>query len=348
MKYLDENIRTRLAAAGIPAADLNRFVRDLAGIVSSNPAVTAYDVNRLLRRKGWWDIHLDDDVLNPLIAGFKKTGVMGPPDDMPPVDTSGLQRLLEKIYHERGVDFRDYSRRSLTRRIGRRLQAKKVETFIDYADLLDSDPDEYEALFNDIIVRVTRFFRNRAAFRALEQALKSTLSFKESDKVRIWSAGCATGQEAFTVAMLLANILDEQTQNKIFITATDIDESALAMADQGVFNPEEMKDIPEEWREKYFTAEKKRYRICNEIRGMITFRSHNLVSDPPLSKVDIVICRNVLIYFTIGLQMKVIDKFYQALAPKGFLLLGRYEMLLKEGRRKFTCIDFDARLYQKR
>jgi len=260
-----------------------------------------------------------------------------------------MQGVLEKMYHERGFDFREYRDTTLTRRLGRRLRATGAETYADYTRVLDQDPAEYQRLFEDLTINVTSFFRDQVAFKALKEAVLPTLINRGINRwkcLRIWSAGCATGEESYSIAMLLLEHLGEHISRwNVTILASDIDAKVLQRAREGVFA--EVQGIRPAWRDRYLTAEGDSFSVRPALRRLVTFQRHNLVSDPPYFDLDLVVCRNVLIYFKPPLQMRVLKGFHQGLKEGGFLLLGKSEVPLGQKETFFHCLDSKARLYQK-
>lgn len=260
-----------------------------------------------------------------------------------------LQCLLKKIYGERGFDFREYKEGTLTRRLGRRLRAQGVETYADYARVLDHDPAEYDKLFNDLTINVTGFFRDNVAFRALEEVVLPALTSRGVKPLRIWSAGCATGEEPYSIAMLMLERLDGDIHRwNVTILATDIDTKALDRAREGAFAPKAVEGIRPAWRDRYFFPENHGFRVQPALRQLVTFETHNLVGDPPYHDLDLVVCRNVLIYFTSVLQRRVLKGFTRGLKADGFLLLGKPEAPVGETMTLFQCVDRKAKLYRKK
>jgi len=262
--------------------------------------------------------------------------------------SKGLISLMEKVYLERGFDFRGYKKSTLTRRLGRRLRARGVQTYIDYSRVLDNDQTEYDRLFNDLTINVTSFFRDVVAFKALEEVVLPALITKGETNIRIWSAGCATGEEPYSIAMLLMECLDwESGSREIFILATDIDTKALQRAQEGLFTPKEVEGIRPALLKRHFCAEGGGFRVKPALKQLVIFEEHNLVSDAPYSGLDLVVCRNVLIYLNPLPQAQMIEGFYSALKQGGFLLLGKSEIPVGETRTLFNCIDKKAKVYQK-
>jgi chemotaxis methyl-accepting protein methylase len=265
-----------------------------------------------------------------------------------------LQCLLEKIYRERGFDFREYKETTVTRRLRRRLRARAVLTYSDYGRVLDQDTCEYSKLFDDLTINVTSFFRDEVAFKALEEAVLPALIGEYNRDVdmrgclRIWSAGCATGQEPYSLTMLLLEMLGQEIRSwDITIWATDIDDKALQRAQEGVFTAKDVEGIRPVWLNRYFVSEGNGFHVQSVLKELVAFQSHNLVSDPPYHDLDLVVCRNVLIYFTPALQTRVLGGFHEGLKEDGFLLLGKAEVPVGETRELFCCVDKKAKLYRK-
>jgi two-component system CheB/CheR fusion protein len=261
-----------------------------------------------------------------------------------------FRKLLEKLNAEHGFDFREYKEASLVRRIRRRMRQVRIDTYDAYATLLDRHPDEHKALIDSIIIKITRFFRDPEAWAALAEKVIPQLleDAAESRCLRIWSAGCASGEEPFSAAILVAEGLRVQPgAMDVKIYATDIDENALGAARTGLFRLEQLKEIPAPILSRYFVAEgPQTYRIARDVRKWCIFGQHNLVRDAPLSHIDLLICRNVLIYFNSELQDRVLPRFHYALRDRGFLFLGRSESLLARSRR-FVAIDSKWRIFQR-
>ena len=263
-----------------------------------------------------------------------------------------LHILMEKIYRERGLDFREYKETTLTRRLCRRLGARGVKTYDDYARILDHDPVEYDKLFNDLLINVTSFFRDEVAFRTLRNVVLPALISRGAGKgqcLRIWSAGCATGEEPYSVALLLLEMLGQIiSQWNITIHATDIDVEALNRARNGVFTAKEVTGIQPAWLDRYFVPKGNNFHATQALKQLVAFEVHNLVCDPPFYDLDLAVCRNVLIYFNPALQNRVLKGFHDGLRKEGFLLLGKSETPIGETAALFSCIDIKAKLFQKK
>ncbi|MCD1295225.1 hypothetical protein CUJ83_09465 [Methanocella sp. CWC-04] len=260
-----------------------------------------------------------------------------------------LNALLQKIFDQRGMDFRDYKKASIKRRIQKRLDEYHLTSYAQYMNLLDKNPDEYTKLFDTLLINVTEFFRDPEAWEVLKkEVLPEILSKKKKgDTIRFWSAGCATGEEPYTVGILLAEILgDSISDYEIRIYATDIDENALTDARRGLYKAEKLKNVSEGLIERYFTYENGLYRISKLIRHMVVFGRQNLVVDAPISHLDLILCRNVLIYFNIDLQNKLLLRFHYALERYGYAFFGKSESMLI-GSRLFRITNKKWRVFQK-
>jgi two-component system CheB/CheR fusion protein len=263
--------------------------------------------------------------------------------------TPAYTRLLEKLSAEHHFDFRSYKAGTLVRRIRARMSQVHVDGVEAYITFLDRHPSEAGALFNTILINITGFLRDSEAWKALgEYVIARLLTTAESTgTVRVWSAGCSTGEEAYSVAIMLAEQLGERRGSvDVKIYGTDLDEEALTVARHGLYRLEQLKELPPAFSDRYFAREGQLYRFRRDLRRWCIFGRHNLVQDPPLSHMDLVVCRNVLIYFKNDLQDRVIPRFHYALRGDGFLFLGRSESLLARSR-WFTPVSARWRIFQR-
>lgn len=263
-------------------------------------------------------------------------------------DEEALREILAILRARTGHDFSNYKRSTLLRRIGRRLAVHNLAGLPDYPAVLRAQPSEVQALLRDFLISVTNFFRDPAAFAALEAIVPHLFADKGADdQVRVWVAGCATGDEAYSVAMLLAEHaakLDHPPSIQIF--ATDIDEDAITVARAGLYVETIANDLSPERLQRFFTPEFGRYRVTKAIRDLVLFAVHNLLRDPPFSKLDLVSCRNLMIYLNRDAQQQVLSLFHFALRPQGYLLLGSAES--SDGMQNlFATIDKQQRLFQR-
>jgi two-component system CheB/CheR fusion protein len=258
----------------------------------------------------------------------------------------GYAELLDYLRQTRGVDFASYKSATLMRRVSKRLTAVGAASFADYLDHLQVHPEEIGRLFDTILINVTSFFRDGPAWDYLRQEVVPAIiaARRDAEQIRIWSAGCASGQEAYSLAMAFAEALGiEGFLDRVKLYATDIDDDALAEARQG-YSAGDMKLVPEELRAKYFELQGGRYLFRTALRRALIFGRHDLLRDAPISRLDLLSCRNALMYFTAEAQERVLARFNYALNDDGFLFLGRAEMLLTHGD-LFKPVDLKQRMF---
>jgi two-component system, chemotaxis family, CheB/CheR fusion protein len=269
----------------------------------------------------------------------------------PPVpDTSpDLESLLDYLKRTRGFDFTGYKRTSLERRIAKRMQTVGAGGFSDYLDFLEVHPEEFEALFNTVLINVTHFFRDSSTWDFIsETVVPELLSRREpTQPMRVWSAGCASGEEAYTLAMVFAEAMGlEAFRDRVKIYATDVDEEALAKARQAVYTEQEVAEIAPELLAKYFEQSEGNYIFRKDLRRHVIFGRHDLIQDAPISRVDMLVCRNTLMYFNAETQARILARFQFALNDGGVLFLGRAETLLTHTA-AFAPIDLKRRISTK-
>ncbi len=263
-------------------------------------------------------------------------------------DRAAFEDLLEYLNVKRSIDFTGYKRTSLMRRFGRRMQVVGTESYSDYLDYLEVHPEEFDLLFNTVLINVTSFFRDEAAWRALaEEVVAPLVERKAGEPIRAWSAGCATGEEAYSLAILLAEALGVDTFRKqVKIYATDIDDEDLVRARQGVYSADRVADMNADLLERYFEYASGNYVFRNDLRRAVIFGRHNLVSDAPISQLDLLLCRNTMMYFNRELQERVLARFHFALKEGGALFLGKAETMLSRSER-FKPLSLKHRLFTK-
>src|SRR5215813_13240122 len=249
-----------------------------------------------------------------------------------------------------GHDFNGYKTRTFYRRIERRMQVLQIPSLEAYADRLRQDAGEVNTLFRDLLIGVTNFFRDTKAFEALEQMVMPRLFEGKgaSDTIRVWVPGCATGEEVYSLAIMLREQTEQsRSRVKVQIFATDIDEAALGVARTGRYPDTLLQGVSKERLERFFISEGTSYVINKPIRDICVFSSHSVVRDPPFSRMDLISCRNLLIYLNSELQGHVIPIFHYALKPNGFLFLGTSENISQHGD-LFTSVDKKNRVFQRR
>ena len=268
--------------------------------------------------------------------------------DQAPKDVE-FEALLEFLYETHGSDFTGYKRAPLVRLVQKRLDQLRVTTYDDYIDYLQVHPDEYTALFDTILINVTSFFRDPPTWDSIrDDVLPQLVADHPKDQpIRVWSAGCASGEEAYTIAMLVAEKLGAQEfRQRVKIYATDVDEEALNRARQGAYSLKELAAIPEDLRSKYFEMHGQRGVFPQDLRRSVIFGRHDLMLDAPISRIDLLICRNTLMYFTAEAQARVLARLHYALNDGGFLFVGRAEMLLTHAN-LFAPLDMKQRVFTK-
>lgn len=260
-----------------------------------------------------------------------------------------LSHLLQSLRHRTRIDFSGYKEGTLWRRIERRMGATHTAFFEDYLHLTEQEPEELDRLGKDILISVTAFFRDGEAFRELRESLIHLLANKRpGDEIRIWVPGCATGEEAYSIAILLAEVLGTRvSQFKIQIFATDIDLSAMATARRAQYPSSALADPGLEGIRRYFHIRDDNYEIIKPIRDMVLFARQDLVLDPPFLRLDLISCRNVLIYFRNELQARILAIFHYALRPGSCLFLGKSEGIFQQ-ETLFDAIDKQTRLFRRK
>ena len=239
-------------------------------------------------------------------------------------------RIFKLLREASAVDFTFYKKPTISRRIARRMALKKIERLSEYLKILQSDPEELDALYRDLLIQVTSFFRDPDVFRALRnKILPQILARKPAgDPVRIWVPGCSSGEEAYSIAIcLLESLGDRAASTPVQIFASDINEQAVDKARAGLYPKEALKNVSGERLRRFFSAEKRNYQIKPGVRELCIFARHDMASAPPFSRMDLISCRNVLIYLEPVLQKRILASFRYALRAGGFLLLGKSESL---------------------
>jgi two-component system CheB/CheR fusion protein len=259
-----------------------------------------------------------------------------------------LDRILNVIRGATGVDFGQYKRTTILRRVRRRMALRGLDSAAEYSRLLQDDPVEAQSLYQDFLIRVTRFFRDEEVFDALKEIVFPKLVEERSPNMplRFWVAGCATGEEVYSLAVVLLEFLGDRNLNiPVKILATDINEAALERARAGVYVDNIELDVSPERLRRFFAKVDSHYQIGKAVRDLCVFSKHNLTIDPPFSRLDMVSCRNVLIYLDSPLQKRVLPILHYALSPGGYLLLGSSETV--GSFHGFGVVNAKHRMYQK-
>lgn len=326
--YGERLIAVILTGTGSDGATGAHAVKAAGGmVVIENPATAAYPGMPESLAATTVDLVADLERIGPLLNSLL-SGTYLPTQ---PDAEESLQALLTQIRERNGIDFSQYKRPTILRRLQRRMVATGIPTLPDYLRYLARHPEEYSRLIASFLIHVTEFFRDPKLFAALrDKVLPEIIADKRTEtmgnELRIWSAGCATGEEAYSLAILVAEALGEQlTQFTVHIFATDLDEEAVAFARRGVYPAVALANVPDELRSRYFTRLDSGYEVTPQLRSLVIFGQHDLGQRAPFPHIDLVLCRNVLIYFTPELQQRALQLFAFALRDGGYLALGKAE-----------------------
>jgi two-component system CheB/CheR fusion protein len=294
------------------------------------------DIARELARLGAHPYVAASDALAPAPADGPASG--------------GLARIVVILLRTTGADFSAYKTTTLERRIARRMTIRRIETLEEYAQHLEGDREETEALYQDCLISVTSFFRDADVFQALtEQVLPALLADRPADTpIRVWVPGCASGEEAYSIAICLVEAASQKPGSPTFqIFGTDLSENALKKARAGLYLENVAQHVSSERLRRFFVKTDGLYQVSKTIREMCVFARHDLTRDPPFSRMDLVSCRNVLIYLKPRLQERVFATFHFALCPSGYLLLGPAEST-GEASPLFSALDEQHRIYARK
>jgi two-component system CheB/CheR fusion protein len=270
--------------------------------------------------------------------------------DTPRTDSSLLQRIFLIIRSQTGHDFSFYKQNTILRRIERRMAVNQITRLADYVHHMQNDPKEAVILFKELLIGVTNFFRDREAFDALrDKVIPKLLGERlDQDPVRIWVPGCATGEEAYSIGMLCQSFMNTTGVSvPVQIFATDIDGDAIESARLGVYPDSIAVDVPSDFLVRYFSKEDGSFRVKKEIRDKVVFALQNVITDPPFSKIDLISCRNLLIYLGPSLQKRVLSLFHYSLKRQGFLFLGSSETI-GEFSDYFSVMDRKWKLFKRK
>jgi chemotaxis protein methyltransferase CheR len=267
-------------------------------------------------------------------------------------DDAGFRALVEKITRDRGFRCSSYKDKCLRRRIAVRMRAKRTVTASEYSTALDTDPNEYDRLIRSLTVNVTKFFRNWDTYSVIDRTVIPELMDRDEPETRIWSAGCSSGEEPYSIAILahqhaVAREAQARLQS-IRILGTDIDMECLGEAERGFYAEAALGDTPPVLRERYFPLYAGLHTMLPDVKRMVGFECNDLLAyEPPLNDIHLILCRNVIIYFEREAQDALFASFHRVLAPGGFLVLGKVETLLGEARSLFTPVNSRERIFRK-
>ena len=341
-------------------SDGNHGVRAIKGeggmVMVQNPASTEYDgMPRSALATGLVDYELQPAEMPAQLIAYvaQAFGTLSrQPPHTEPTAENALRKILVLLRAQTGHDFAQYKRSTVARRLAHRQAVHQIDSLDHYVQYVQQTPTELEALFHDLLIGVTQFFRDPAAVQALEQRIIPQLFADKAATavIRVWSVGCATGEEAYSLAILLAERQEALKQTfRVQVFATDIDSQAIATARIGLYPASIAADLSPERLARYFTVEAdgSAYRIHKGIRDLVVFSEQDLIRDPPFSKLDLTSCRNLLIYLNGELQQRLMPLFHYALNPGGYLFLGTSETVGECTDRLFTLQDRPQRLYRR-
>lgn len=341
-----------LSGTGTDGADGIRAIKTAGGItMAQNPKSAKYNSMPLAAI----DTGKVDFVLTPekiaeqialLASNDKRKLVRFSAEE---IRNRGYDEIIELLSKETGTDFTNYKHNTIYRRIDKRMAELKLDSVAKYLKYIEKNQTEPEELFNNVLIGVTSFFREPAVFKLLEKQLSTLIDSKaDNAPVRVWLPGCSTGEEVYSVAIIIAGLLKKKNrQLPVQIFGTDINEGALITARKAVYTTKSIQQVPADKAKEYFIRHNSHVEVTKFIRGMVLFSRHDLTHNPPFLKLDLIVCRNLLIYFNSKLQDYVFPVFFSALNPHGYLLLGKSEGI-GHFTDLFTPLHRDAKIYQRK
>lgn len=266
-------------------------------------------------------------------------------------DDAGFTTLTLKISRERGFGCASYKEKCLRRRIAVRMRARGVHTYDAYARLLDTDAVEYERLLDALTINVTKLFRNWETYDVIARRVIPELWARPDAPIRVWSAGCSSGEEPYSLAVLFhrhaTGLAETSRLSRVHIVGSDIDRASLDRAERATFDEGAFADTPAELRSTYFTPAPP-FTLAPDARALVTFETRDLLREAaPAGGLHLIACRNVLIYFDRATQESLFDAFHRALLPGGYLVLGKVETLLGDARTRFAAVDARERIFRR-
>ena len=327
--YGDHLIAVILTGTGSDGAAGGLDVKNAGGtVIVQNPNTARYPSMPNALPANIVDFETDIEQIGPLLYNL----LQGVEPDKPENSTESLlQEILAQITRRSDIDFRQYKTSTIMRRISRRMNVTHHRSMSDYRLYLETHPEEITELVKAFLINVTQFFRDTEAFNYLKEEVLPRLIYEARSNnhvLRLWSAGCATGEEPYSLAMLIVDALGtELSEWSVKIFATDLDEAAISFARRGFYTDSHLKNVSPEYRSRFFEATESGYRVSKNLRQMVIFGQQDLSRSAPFPRINLVVCRNVLIYFTVDLQEYVLNQFAFSLAPDGFLFLGKAETI---------------------
>ena len=345
--YQDRLFAVILTGSGSDGASGAVDVKALGGtVIIQNPATAAHPSMPQALPPTVVD-HVEDlELIGPLLTDLLRPPALG--ENV--VTDDSFAQILQLLGHQSAIDFRQYKPSTILRRIGRRMAIRHTPSLAEYRDYLESHPPEVTELVKSLLIKVTEFFRDREAYERLRRDVFPTIlegGRERGNALRLWSAGCATGEEAYTLAFLTADILGRELSDwNVKIFATDLDESAIGFARRGLYPSNLLQGLPNEYRARFFEQLDGGARVAKPIRQMVIFGQQDLSRGVPFPRIDLVICRNLLIYFKPDLQRDVLDLFaYSLHLTRGFLFLGKAETV-RPSKAAFELVNKKWRIYR--
>jgi two-component system, chemotaxis family, CheB/CheR fusion protein len=343
-----------LSGTGSDGSQGVRWIKERGGVtMAQQPADAEYpSMPRSAIETGQVDVVLSAAELGAELARLRHAAstiaLPAGREDLDTGEATALEHILEHVRQETGLDFTGYKHATILRRLERRMQFTGTKGLVDYLGMIRDSPAETTTLFNDFLICVTSFFRDPEAFDALEREVVPTLFAEKGseDYVRVWVAGCATGEEAFSLVILLSEYADRlEKPPKIQVFATDVHEKSFTFAREGLYPESITADVSPERLDRFFTREAGGYRVKKTIREKVLFATHDLLKDPPFLRLDLVSCRNVLIYLQRETQQRLLELFHFSLRPRGYLFLGSSESSDLTPR-LFTAVERKRHIYR--
>ena len=263
-------------------------------------------------------------------------------------DDPNFKKILNLLLNDKGFDGQQYKFNYMKRRISVRMRATASSGYHEYLNVLQTDRNEINLLLDRLTIHVTEFFRDPSVFAAIKERLLGEFKQQPFQKIKIWCAGCSTGEEAYSVGILFKELAFSYPGLEFEIFATDIDINSIRTADRGEYPIESLRKVPPGIALRWFHQEGKSIRVISQLKKEVKFRVHDLLGSWPveLSDINIIFCRNLLIYLMASQQQKIYERFAKSLLPGGILVLGLTETLLGKARKYYQCLDVKHRIYQ--
>ncbi|NTV51556.1 MAG: protein-glutamate O-methyltransferase CheR [Candidatus Firestonebacteria bacterium] len=258
-------------------------------------------------------------------------------------DDRQFGHILQWLNQKTGLDCQFYKINYLKRRLAIRLRATNSNNYGEYYDVLRREPEEYKILLDRLTIHVSHFFRDAAVYKCFGRLVLPEL--KKRERIRIWSAGCANGEEPYSLAMLFYEL--KLLGKPLSILATDIDQTCLTRAREGIYKESALQEVSPEMRRRFFQGSGDRWQVVSTLRELVTFEANDMTGALPAGPFDLIVCRNVMIYFTSPLQSQLMTRFHDLLRPNGYLILGKTEVLLSEYRSRYRSVNLEERIYQR-